>query len=97
MRILILGMNYLPESVSIGPYVAGLAEYLCERGHRVQVVTSFPQPPQLRIWDGYRGKLFMHEAINGIPTLRAPLTFLGGRAKRWAGFHMMCLSRCQLC
>ncbi|MFI5178593.1 MAG: WcaI family glycosyltransferase [Vicinamibacterales bacterium] len=70
MRILVLGMNYLPESASIGPYTAGLAEYLVARGHDVRVVTSFPMAPQWRIWEGYRGEWWRREMINGVPVLR---------------------------
>ena len=73
MRFLILGLNYLPESVSIGPYTADLAEYLCQRGHHVQVITSFPHAPQWKIWDGYQSKWFMREIINGVPALRTYL------------------------
>ena len=70
MRILIIGLNYLPESVSIGPYTADLAEYLTQKGHHVQVITSFPLAPQWRIWEEYRDKLIMRESINGVPVLR---------------------------
>jgi colanic acid biosynthesis glycosyl transferase WcaI len=73
MRFLILGLNYLPESTSIGPYTAELAEYLVARGHRVSVVTGFPTAPQWRIREGYRGRLFMRQIVNGVPVLR---TFL---------------------
>jgi len=37
LRILILGLNYLPESTSIGPYTSGVAEHLVQCGHDVQV------------------------------------------------------------
>jgi len=70
MRLLIVGLNYLPESTSIGPYTADLAEYMQQRGHAVQVVTAFPMAPQWRIWDGYRGKRCLREQINGVPVLR---------------------------
>jgi len=70
MRILLIGLNYLPESTSIGPYTADLAEYLCARGHQVRVVTGFPMAPQWRVWDGYRGRLFQRETINGVSVLR---------------------------
>jgi len=70
MRILVLGMNYLPELASIGPYTADLAQYLVSRGHEVQVVTSFPMAPQWRIWDGYRGQWWRRETINGVKVLR---------------------------
>ena len=73
MRFLILGLNYLPESTSIGPYTADLAEFLAARGHHVSVVTGFPMAPQWRIWEGYRGRWLMREKINGVPVLR---TFL---------------------
>ena len=73
MTILILGLNYLPESTSIGPYTADLAEYLQARGHDVRVVTGFPMAPQWKVWERYRGKLFMSELINGIPVRRTYL------------------------
>ena len=78
MRFLILGLNYLPESTSIGPYTADLAEYLQCSGHHVQVITGFPLAPQWRIWDGYRGRWFMRETINGVPVLRTYL-YVPGR------------------
>lgn len=70
IRILILGLNYLPESTSIGPYTADLAEYLQDRGHDVRVVTGFPIAPQWKVWKGYRGRLFMREVIRGVPVTR---------------------------
>lgn len=73
VRILILGLNYLPESTSIGPYTADLAEYLKDQGHQVQVITGFPMAPQWRIWDGYRGRLVQREVIHGVPVTRVYL------------------------
>jgi colanic acid biosynthesis glycosyl transferase WcaI len=73
MRCLIIGLNYLPESTSIGPYTSDLAEYLLSCGHTVRVVTSFPTAPQWKIWDGYDSRLFMREVIHGVPVQR---TFL---------------------
>jgi colanic acid biosynthesis glycosyl transferase WcaI len=70
MRVLILGLNYLPESTSIGPYTADLAEYLQGCGHQVRVVTGFPMAPQWKIWEGYRRSLFRREIINGVPVQR---------------------------
>jgi colanic acid biosynthesis glycosyl transferase WcaI len=73
MRFLLIGLNYLPESTSIGPYTADLAEHLQSSGHQVQVLTGFPLAPQWRIWDGYRGRWFMRESINGVPVCRTYL------------------------
>lgn len=73
MKVLLIGLNYLPESTSIGPYTAELAEYLVEHQHQVVVVTGFPAAPQWGVWAGYRGKWFMRERIHGVPVYR---TFL---------------------
>jgi colanic acid biosynthesis glycosyl transferase WcaI len=73
MRFLIIGLNYLPESTSIGPYTADLAQYLQGAGHQVRVITGFPMAPQWRVWEGYRERWFMRETINDIRVLR---TFL---------------------
>ena len=70
MKALILGLNYLPEGTSIGPYTADLAEYLKAAGHDVHVITGFPTAPQWKVWDGYEGKRFMRETVNGVPVLR---------------------------
>ncbi|GMM61923.1 glycosyltransferase [Novosphingobium pituita] len=49
MNILILGINYAPEMVGIGPYTAGTAQFLAQAGHSVTVVASKPYYPQ---WKG---------------------------------------------
>jgi len=71
MRFLILGLNYIPESTSIGPYTADLAEHLRAAGHEVRVVTGFPMAPQWRVWEGYRGRWFMREELGGVSVLRS--------------------------
>jgi len=73
LRLLILGLNYLPESTSIGPFTADLAEYMKEHGHQVQVVTGFPMAPQWKVWAPYRGRCFVREVIHGVPVLRTYL------------------------
>jgi colanic acid biosynthesis glycosyl transferase WcaI len=73
MNIVVFGLNYLPESTSIGPYTAELAEHLRERGHAVRVITGFPSAPNWKIWQGYQNRVFMREVINGVPVLRTYL------------------------
>src|ERR1700735_4139528 len=70
MRILIIGLNYSPESTSIGPYTADLAVHLRQSGHDVTVSTGFPTAPQWKVWEGYRGRIWMREAIDGVPVKR---------------------------
>jgi colanic acid biosynthesis glycosyl transferase WcaI len=50
--ILIVGLNYAPEQVGIGPYTAAMAQSLAARGHRVRAVVGKPYYPQ---WQGYAG------------------------------------------
>jgi colanic acid biosynthesis glycosyl transferase WcaI len=73
MKISVFGLNYLPESTSIGPYTAELAEHLRARGHDVRVITGFPSAPNWEIWKGYRKRIFMREVINGVPVFRTYL------------------------
>jgi colanic acid biosynthesis glycosyl transferase WcaI len=72
MHLLILGMNYAPESTGIGPYTSGLAEFLARQGHRVTVATAFPHYPQWRREAGYaHGRRFLHwEQRNGVAVHR---------------------------
>jgi colanic acid biosynthesis glycosyl transferase WcaI len=69
LQILIFGVNYSPEETGIGPYTAGLAEFLVEEGHNVSVVTGFPSYPQWRVRAPYRGLLWRNESLRGV-TLR---------------------------
>jgi colanic acid biosynthesis glycosyl transferase WcaI len=73
MRILLVGLNYLPEATSIGPYTADLAAHLMRRGHEVIVSTGFPNAPQWKVWDGYEGRWWMKETIDGVPVKRTYL------------------------
>lgn len=45
LRILILGINYAPESIGIAPYTAGMAASLAARGHDIEVFTGYPHYP----------------------------------------------------
>ncbi|WP_051261399.1 WcaI family glycosyltransferase [Desulfovibrio inopinatus] len=48
MRILIIGLNYSPELVGVGPYTTDLAQFLNQRGHHVHVLAGPPYYPQWR-------------------------------------------------
>lgn len=69
-HILIMGMNYIPEKTASGPVTADMCEDLVARGHRVTMVTGFPHYPEWCVYDGYRGKLFTHEMLNGVSVRR---------------------------
>ena len=70
-RVLIIGINYRPELTGIGPYTAGLAEYLITRGDEVTVMTGLPHYPEWRIAKGTLRNLIHTERINGVSVIRA--------------------------
>lgn len=70
MRVLIVGLNYAPEPIGIGAYSTGLAEFLAERGHRVEVVADRPYYPQWRAYPGYRGFAWRRARENGVAITR---------------------------
>jgi exopolysaccharide biosynthesis WecB/TagA/CpsF family protein len=68
-RILIVGINYRPETTGIAPYTADLAEHYAERGHDVTVITGFPHYPAWRV-DPKERRLRATESHRGIRVLR---------------------------
>lgn len=53
-RILIVGINYRPETSGIAPYTTDFAEYLAAAGHRTTVITGFAHYPAWRLEYGER-------------------------------------------
>ena len=70
-RILFIGLNYSPEPIGIGPYSAGLAEALVERGHEVQAVVGQPYYPEWKLYGLYKGR-WKSSVENGVSITRCP-------------------------
>lgn len=83
MHLLVMGINYAPEPISVAPFTTGLCEHLVEQGHRVSVITAFPYYPQWRTYDGYRGLLYKYERINGVDVRRV-IHFVPSEPKKLA-------------
>ncbi len=70
MRILFLSHYFKPE----GNAPASRAYEMCRRwvaeGHQVTVITSAPNVPDGRVYEGYQNKLFQRENIDGIDVVR---------------------------
>lgn len=78
MRILLIGINYAPERVGIGPYTTELAEHFAAGGHEVSVLTSFPYYPHWTIDPAFRRKgPYLVERINGVRVVRSPILLPG--------------------
>ena len=71
MRILIVGLNYAPEPIGIGPYTTGLAEHLAARGHEVGVIAGKPYYPQWRPYPGF-GWGWRRSIEDGVRLVRCP-------------------------
>lgn len=73
MRLLIYGINFLPELTGTGKYTGEMAAWLSARGHEVTVVTAPPYYPQWRVLPGYSGRRYRRETIQGMRVYRCPV------------------------
>src|SRR5438552_1707065 len=79
MKLLMLCMNYAPESTGIAPFTTALSQELVRRGHQVTVATTFPHYPEWQTYEPYRGKWFLTETLDGV-TVRRTRIYLPKRA-----------------
>lgn len=70
MKILGFTQWWRPEPV---PLVSSLLGSLADAGHKVEVVTGFPNYPTGALYDGYRLRLRQVEEEAGLRIIRAPL------------------------
>lgn len=70
MNILFLADNYPPETNAAATRVSERAAYWAAWGHDVTVITSFPNFPQGKVYDGYRNGWYAEEIRDGIRVIR---------------------------
>jgi colanic acid biosynthesis glycosyl transferase WcaI len=70
MRILVFGINYAPELTGIGKYTGEMCEWLAQKGHEVEVITSMPYYPEWKIRKAYQGRWWFTETINKVKVRR---------------------------
>lgn len=63
MNILLLTQYYPPEPGSASMRMGEIAHYLAGEGHRVTVVTGFPNYPGGKVYEGYRMGVFKREVV----------------------------------
>lgn len=97
MNIIILGINYAPEMVGIGPYTAGLAEFLASAGHAVTVVCAKPYYPEWKVDPAYAGGGQRVSFEHGVRVVRVP-TYVPSNpdGKRRLVHHVSFAARAQL-
>lgn len=73
MRILIFGINFFPEVISIGPYTTNLAESMARYGDNVLVVSGQPYFPLWRVFKGYSRFSWAKELLfSAVRVIRCP-------------------------
>ncbi len=70
MRILLLTQYFPPETGAAQQRLSHLAKWLFSFGHEVTVLTSLPNYPTGRIFDEYRGRVFVEEKRDDLRILR---------------------------
>jgi colanic acid biosynthesis glycosyl transferase WcaI len=73
MNIIILGLNYAPEPVGIGPYTHGMASALAANDHHVTVVCGKPYYPAWRTDPAFAGGGIRREIEDNVEVIRVPI------------------------
>lgn len=96
MNILILGINYAPELVGIGPYTADMAQFLAAAGHGVTVVCAKPYYPHWKVDPSFVGGGKRVSVEHGVRIVRLP-TYIPANpdGKRRLVHHMSFAARAQ--
>ena len=71
MKILILTQYFPPEVGAPQNRLFELAVRLQQKGAEVSVLTAMPNYPQMQIHDGYKGKFYKYEEMNGLQIHRS--------------------------
>jgi colanic acid biosynthesis glycosyl transferase WcaI len=70
MRILLVTQAFPPERGPTGHMFYELGADLARKGHRITVITGFPNHPYGRVFGGYRKRLFQVEEMAGMRVIR---------------------------
>lgn len=70
MHIVFLTQYFLPEMGASAIRLSYQAKSFVERGHQVTILTTFPNYPEGKIFEGYGGRVVMEERLDGIRVLR---------------------------
>ncbi len=69
-KVLLLTQYFPPEIGAPQARLSEMANYLKDFGWEIEVLTSFPNYPTGKIFNGYRGKKYLKENINGLDIFR---------------------------
>ena len=89
MNILFLTENFPPESNAAATRVYERAVYWARWGHAVTVVTSAPNFPEGRLFDGYQNRWKQTEDMDGIRVVRVKTYIAANRGKLRRGVDFL--------
>jgi len=93
MRFLFITQYFSPEIGAAQVRLASVIRELVRLGHQVEVITALPNYPTGRIFEGYRGKLWLEEDWEGVRVVRTWLyPALGTGPKRLLNYFSFMLS-----
>ncbi len=78
MHILVVSQFFHPEMGAPAARFGDLGRHFVQAGHRVTVLTAYPNFPQGHIYPGHHQHLAQTETLDGIQVLRTPILALGG-------------------
>ena len=77
-KIVIVGINYAPETTGIAPYTTRLCEFIADEGADVTAIVGLPHYPSWTVDPAYRRRVRSVETINRVRVVRVP-HFVPGR------------------
>ena len=80
MKILLISENFYPETNAPGRRLYEHAKEWVNNGYEVTVLTSVPNVPKGKVYDGYKNKIYQTEEVDGIKIVRV-WTFIAKNEK----------------
>ena len=80
MKILILTQYFPPEVGAAQNRLMNLANGLKKKGAEVTILTAFPNYPSMKIHEGYRGRFYRKESLNGLTVHRCWIYVAGSKS-----------------
>lgn len=81
MRILLLTQYYPPESGSSSIIIRDITEYFRNKGHKVTVLTAFPNYPYGKLYPGYKQTFISKKNVNSNLTIIRTWSYISSKRK----------------
>jgi len=74
-RVLVLGINCMPELTGIGKYTGEMISWMAQNNYQTTMVTGFPYYPNWKVQEPYKGNMYKMEKMfdDNLTIYRCPL------------------------